>query len=54
MVFGGRETTGRLTRLDRDNRAIHKKYGTPQAFTKCISLTVTRKGFIVTKDSFYR
>lgn len=24
MVLGGRETTGRLTRLDRDNRAIHK------------------------------
>lgn len=26
IVLGGRETTGRLTRLDRDNRAIHKKY----------------------------
>lgn len=26
MALGGRETTGRLNRLDRDNRAIHKKY----------------------------
>lgn len=44
MVLGGRETTGRLTRLDRDKLYI-KNMELPQAFTKCISLTVTRKGF---------
>lgn len=37
--WGEREATGRLSRLDRDKRALHKKDFTQ--YSKCISLTVT-------------